>query len=136
VLPQLAIIALGGACGAVARYGVQVGLTRALPAAFPFGTLAVNVTGCLAFGALVAWFGVRPVGEASPGAAPGWSEAWQLALLTGFLGAYTTFSTFSWETIQLLRDGHAARALAYILASNALSLAAAWAGYRAVQAGV
>lgn len=112
-------IAAGGAVGAVARFGVVSGADR-LGLAFPWGTLLVNVAGSfligLAFGVLAhhARFDdlVRPF------------------FVVGVLGAFTTFSAFSMETVLLLNDARWLPALAYIAASVLVCVVAAWAGQR------
>lgn len=108
-------VALGGAVGAVARHGVNIGAGRLLGPGFPAGTLAVNVAGSFLMGLLV-------VVLAGRGNAPA------PLLMTGFLGGFTTFSAFSLDTVTLWQRGQAAVALAYVAASVGLSLAALLAG--------
>lgn len=116
-MKALLLVALGGACGAVLRH---LGQTLAASASWPWGTFAVNAVGCFAAGALLgAWAGAA------------WFDAgWRLFLVVGVLGAFTTFSAFSVETLTLWRDGRAAAAGGYVLASVAVSLLAALAGQR------
>jgi len=106
---------MAGAVGAMSRYGlgVAVGVRS-----FPWATLGINVTGSLALGFVVA-FGVER----------GWSDIKLLPITVGFLGAYTTFSTFSYETFTLLRENRAPTALTYVAASLIGGLLAASAGY-------
>jgi len=99
----LPLIALGGAAGSVLRY-LMVSAIGA-----PLGTAAVNVLGSLAIGAL---FVLIP------------REGWQLFLITGLLGGFTTFSAFSLDTLRLVEAGHPLQAVAYVLGSVALSLVA------------
>lgn len=112
-------IAAGGAVGAVARFGVVSGADR-LGLAFPWGTLVVNVAGSfligLALGALAhhARF----------------DEAIRPFFLVGVLGAFTTFSAFSMETLLLLADDRWLPAIGYVTASVVLCVLAAWAGHR------
>jgi CrcB protein len=87
---------------------------------FPAATLAINVTGCLAIG-LVA-------GLCRPGGAWTLREEYQLALVVGLLGGYTTFSTFGRETLGLIEAGRWGAAAAYVGLSNMLGIGAAWAG--------
>ncbi|MCB1537428.1 MAG: fluoride efflux transporter CrcB [Rhodospirillales bacterium] len=111
-------VALGGAIGAAARYGIGVGLARA-SVNFPFGTLAANTLGGLIMGVLVGWLAMRdPVGPAL-----------KLFLTTGILGGFTTFSTFSLETV-MLYDRKPMLAIVYVGASVALSIAACVLGLR------
>lgn len=114
-------VALGGAAGSVCRYAAQ-GLIRAvLPGTFPYGTLTVNLTGSLAIGSLAALF------EALGGSAAALQA--RLFLMVGVLGGYTTFSSFSLETLNLMRAGDWRTALIYVLSSNVGGLLLAFAGY-------
>jgi CrcB protein len=117
---KLLLIALGGALGTLARYGTHVlakGAGERL--AFPVATLAVNLLGCFLIGflqgALVERWPVR--------------EEYRLMLIVGFLGGFTTFSTFGWDTAALLRDGEVGRAVVYLAASNVVGVALVFAGY-------
>lgn len=94
-MQKLALIALAGAAGALSRYGLASAVQRLAGASFPLGTFVVNLTGCLAFGLLTGLFEGRLHVSAET----------RFALLTGFLGAYTTFSTYAFESAALLRDG-------------------------------
>ncbi len=113
-MQTLLIIAAGGAAGAVSRYWLTHLVQNWLGHGFPYGTLAVNVLGCLAAGTA---YGLLDRG-------PGFGQAWQALLIVGFLGAFTTFSAFSLATLQLLERGALAAALANVLLSVLLSLAA------------
>jgi len=115
---QLIAIAVGGAVGALLRYGVSVGVAGLLGRGFPYGTLAVNVLGCLAMGILY----VLLLERLALGA------EWRAALLVGLLGAFTTFSTFSMETLLLVENGEQLRALGNIAATVVLCLLATWVG--------
>jgi fluoride exporter len=117
-VPTFCGIAIAGALGALARYGLEGVVSRRLPTAFPWGTLAVNVSGALALGFLFTLTTERLL------VAP-WLRS---ALAIGFLGAYTTFSTFSLETFRLLEDGARGLALLNAAASVALGLVAVYAG--------
>ncbi len=117
---RLLVIALGGAAGAVCRYLVAGWVQSSAESLFPFGTLAVNVVGCFLFGILATMLtGAILV-----------PEPVRLLLLVGFLGAFTTFSTFGWETMAMLDDGEAGLAIANVLASNLLGFAGVWLGLR------
>lgn len=119
MIKTLCWIAAGGALGALARFGV-VHLAGRAGLQFPWGTLAVNVAGSLAIGVLLGALGRRE----------GAVEAVRPFLVIGVLGAFTTFSAFSMETVLLLQDARWGPALAYVLASVVLCVTAAWAGLR------
>jgi CrcB protein len=112
------IIALGAACGANARYWLTTWFVDRFGPAFPWGTLVINVTGSLLIGAIMAALAARAVTD----------PTLRLLLVTGFLGAYTTFSTFSYDTVRLLQTGEWIAAAGNVLGSVALGLAAAAAG--------
>lgn len=111
-------VLLGGAVGAPARYLVDRGVTRWKGTGFPWATLAINVCGSLLLGVLAA-LAVRGHLSTLPFAAGG----------AGFCGAFTTFSTFTWEALALAEDGFRARAAAYMGLSVVLGLGAAALGY-------
>lgn len=115
---QLLAIALGGAAGAVLRFGVSTGVAAVAGRAFPYGTLAANVVGSLAMGVLYVLFLERMAV----------SPELRAALLVGLLGAFTTFSTFSIETLMLVESGENLRALLNVVLSVVLCLAATWVG--------
>lgn len=111
-------IASGGAIGALLRYAISNGTHMLLGRAFPYGTLAVNVIGCMGMGLLYVLFLERL----------SMSPEWRAAMQIGLLGALTTFSTFSIETLLLLENGETQKAVLNILLSVLLCLAATWAG--------
>lgn len=114
-------VAAGGACGAVLRYCVQA---MASGAEFPWGTLLVNIAGCLAIGLAIGCF-----------AGAAWFETVGRPLLVaGVLGAFTTFSAFSVDTVLLWEQGRVVSATAYVVSSVACCLLAAALGYRAAGA--
>jgi CrcB protein len=117
---RLLTIAVGGAAGALCRYFVTGWVQGLATGPFPVGTLFVNFTGCFVFGVLAAIFA---------GTAPA-SDPYRVLLLVGFLGAYTTFSTFSWDTLALFDDGRLDLALLNVGASNLLCLTGVWLGHR------
>ncbi len=114
-------VAIGGALGSMARYGVS-GLVSAMAGGvFPFGTMVVNVTGAILIGFLATLSGPD-----SRFFIPAYGR---LFLMTGICGGYTTFSTFSLETANLMRDGEWGAALANIGGSVILCLVAIWVGH-------
>ncbi len=115
---QVLAIAVGGAAGAVMRFWVSTLTYRLLGQGFPWGTLMVNVTGSLAMGFIY----VLLVERLSLG------PEWRAVLMIGFLGAFTTFSTFSVEALNLVQAGSPMRALLYILASVIFCVLAAYVG--------
>lgn len=115
---QLIAIAAGGAVGALMRFWVSTGVYALLGRNFPWGTLAVNVLGSMMMGFLSVWLLERlAVGP-----------EWRAAILIGFLGAFTTFSTFSLETFNLIEDGALIRATLNMGGSVLLCVVAAWVG--------
>jgi CrcB protein len=123
---KLLLIGLGGAVGAVTRYGLA-GWAQSLAdrptatALFPWGTLSVNVIGCLLMG-LLAPLLLKEV-----------STEYRLMIMVGMLGAFTTWSSFGYETITMLSDGQFRYAAAYVAATNVACLAAVWIGYRLIE---
>ncbi len=115
---QLVAIALGGAVGALLRYWTSTGVYALLGREFPYGTLVVNVSGSLLMGFLT----VVMLERLSVG------PEWRAALLIGLLGAFTTFSTFSMETLNLIEQGAMLRAGLNAVLSVVLCLTAAWVG--------
>jgi len=110
-------IAIAGALGALARWGVGTWFGQRFPS-FAWGTLVVNVSGSFVLGLLFALLIEKAAG----------SPTMRLALTTGLMGAYTTFSTFSLETLRMLEDGATGSAVANIGLSLGLGLGAVWLG--------
>ena len=112
---QVLAIAGGGAVGALLRYWISIGVYALIGRGFPYGTLVVNVLGSLLMGFLYIWLLERVTA----------GVVVRAFLLIGVLGAFTTFSTFSMETLNLMEAGQFARALLNILLSVVLCIAAA-----------
>ncbi len=117
-MQQLLIIAGGGALGAVLRFEVSAYIYRLLGRDFPYGTLAVNVIGSFLMGVFFILIIERGL----------LSSEWRSAIIVGFLGAFTTFSTFSIETLALMESGEINRALLNIVFSVVVCLCATWIG--------
>jgi CrcB protein len=117
-LPQIIAIMLGGAFGAALRYLVSNGVYNLLGRDFPYGTLAVNLLGSFLMGILSVILLER--NELDP--------LLKLAILVGFLGAFTTFSTFSMDTLALINEGALSRALLNMLISVIVCVFAVWLG--------
>jgi len=115
---QVLAIAAGGAAGAVLRFWTSQGVHHFLGRGFPYGTLFVNALGSLLMGFLYVMFIDRL--DLAP--------EWRAAVLIGLLGAFTTFSTFSIETLNLFEQGDFVKAVLNILLSVGLCLAAGWLG--------
>ncbi|MBA2687879.1 MAG: fluoride efflux transporter CrcB [Gemmatimonadaceae bacterium] len=115
-------IALGGALGSVLRYGIGDAVQKFSAKGFPVGTMAVNVVGCLIVGILLQ----RLLNtQAHPAA--------RAFMVVGFCGGFTTFSTFSAETVSLMLGGEMGRATIYVVLSVTLCLLATWAGMNAAR---
>ena len=117
-LIQTLAIAGGGAIGALLRFWMSTGIHHLLGRGFPYGTLVVNVVGSLLMGFLY----IMLIEKLSLG------PVWRAALLVGLLGAFTTFSTFSIETLNLMEEGELIKALLNVVLSVVLCLFAAWVG--------
>lgn len=117
---QIFAIMLGGSVGAILRYLVSNGVYQWLGRDFPYGTLAVNLIGSLFLGLMSEALMVEPVGRLT--------AAYRPAILIGFFGSFTTFSTFALETVYLIEQGQHLRALSNALISVAACASAAWLG--------
>lgn len=115
---QWAWIAMGGALGSVLRFFLQGRFQTAFPGAFPIGTLGVNLIGSGIIGLLAGVFAAFPV-----------HANVRLFLIVGILGGFTTFSSFSLENVNLIREGQGRLVVIYVLASNVIGIGLACAGY-------
>jgi fluoride exporter len=104
--------------GATLRYVVAIWALERWGADFPYGTFIVNVSGAFVIGVVLAYLGERFE----------ISLLWRLFFVTGFLGGYTTFSTYAWEALALAEQGTFLRAGVYVLGSNALGFVGVWLG--------
>lgn len=115
---KIIYLLVGGALGSLARYLIS-GLThRHFEGIFPWGTLMANATGALVIGFFWGIFDQREIGPNT-----------RMFIFVGFLGGYTTFSTFALETMNLLRDGEMKYAVVNVLANNVLAIGLVFAGY-------
>ena len=117
-MPIVVGVALGGALGASARYGLDRLIERRSSAVFPWSTFTINVTGCFLIGVITAALVERHH-------LPAWLR---VGLVVGVVGGYTTFSTFAQEALELGEVHHAAAALGYVAASVTVGIAAVYAG--------
>ena len=117
---RLALIAIFGALGTLARYSLQGFVQIRMASAFPYGTLLINLSGCFLLG-LIGQFTLNRIVI---------SPDWRVAIAVGFFGGYTTFSSFGWETAKMLEDGEWLRASAYVGVSVAAGLLLSVAGIR------
>ena len=131
----ITILFVGGGVGTNARYWfgrlvTEIQTTRFPELEFPWGTFAINVSGSVILGTVVAWlYGFPPAPQPGPV-----TRNWYLLLATGFCGGYTTFSTFSLDTVQLLHDGKLVAALAYAIGSVVAGVIGLWLAVRVVAA--
>lgn len=111
------MVMVGGAVGSLARYVTGVAIMGRFGGRFPLGTMIINVTGSFLIGLLMTLLTER---QANP--------AWRLVLVVGFLGGYTTFSSFEWETYSAVRDGGFWIGVLNVAGSVALGYSAVWLG--------
>jgi CrcB protein len=112
------LVGAGGAVGCIARFLSQQFISRHYPSSFPWGTLLVNIVGCFIIGVVYA---LSEKGSVM-------SPEWRILLATGFCGGFTTFSSFAYENVALMRDGELLLTFLYIAASIIVGLAGAYLG--------
>ena len=112
------LIAFGGALGSMARYWVGSTIAGRMGTKFPYGTFVINITACMIIGFSLTFLAKRA--ELNP--------AWRFLVPVGFIGAYSTFSTYEWETLSTIRTGAFLLAAFYAVSSLILGLAAVWGG--------
>jgi fluoride exporter len=117
---RLTLIAVFGAIGTLARYGLQGFIHAGARGTFPYGTLLINLTGCFLLGLI----GQLTLNRMMI------SPDWRVAITVGFFGGYTTFSSFGWETAKMLEDGEWLPATTYVTASVVVGLLLSVAGIR------
>lgn len=121
---NILLVGVGGLVGSIARYLVAVFFAGQFSSVFPFATLTVNVIGCFLIGIL---FALSDRGNIL-------SPEWRILLTTGFCGGFTTFSTFSYESLRLMQDGEYFYLAAYVLISVIVGLAATFVGITLIRA--
>ncbi len=112
------LIALGGSIGSIARYWIGSTISGRFGTKFYYGTFVINITACIIIGFMLTFLGKRT--ELNP--------AWRYLVAIGFIGAYSTFSTYEWETFSSLRTGAFFIATLYAVASLFFGLVAVWCG--------
>ena len=117
-LQKYFLIAVGGALGSMARYWVGSMVASRMGTKFPYGTFVINITACVIIGFSLTLLARRA--DINP--------AWRFLVPVGFIGAYSTFSTYEWETLSTLRSGAFFLASLYAVSSLILGLAAVWGG--------
>lgn len=113
------LVALAGAVGTLVRMGLTTLAVRVLGGDFPWGTLTVNLLGSFAFGIVFGLVRSR-----------GLTPAHEVVLLVGLLGGFTTYSSFAFQSMELLSMGRTLAAVAYMVVTNTVGIAAVWAGLR------
>jgi len=117
-LQKYFLIAFGGALGSMARYWVGSTIASRMGTKFPYGTFVINITACVIIGFSLTLLAKRVE----------INSAWRFLVPVGFIGAYSTFSTYEWETLSTIRTGAFFLAALYAVSSLILGLAAVWAG--------
>ncbi len=119
-LLDILLLGAAGGVGTLLRAGCNTLAVRFYGQTFPWSTLAVNVAGSFAFGALYALLRSRAA----------FTSTHETVVLVGLLGGFTTYSSFAFQSVEMLASGRTSAALAYIVATNVLAVSAAWAGLR------
>ena len=117
-LEKYLLVALGGALGSMARFWLGSAIANRVGAKLPYGTFLINMLACAAIGFSLTFLATHA----------GLSPAWRFVLPIGFIGAFSTFSTYQWETFSNLRNGALLLAIGYAVGSLVLGFAAVWGG--------
>ena len=112
------MVGIGGFVGAIARYWLGVYIGGKMGSRFPYGTFVINMTGCFLIGFILTVLSQNAH----------WNPNWRYLLPIGFIGAYTTFSTFEYETLRSMQDGQFLMAFLNVALSVVVGFAAVWAG--------
>lgn len=113
------LVAAGGALGSMARYGSGIVVGKVWPSPFPLATMLINIVGSLAMGLFIGYLARTT---------PGWQADARLFVAVGILGGFTTFSSFSLDTIAMVERGEIGQAALYVLVSVAVGIAALYGG--------
>ncbi len=114
----LLLVGIGGGVGSIIRYTLSLFISRHVPVSFPLGTFLVNISGCFLIGVFYS-LSIKYTG---------FNPEWRLLLITGICGGYTTFSTFSYDGLILMRQGALLYFMLYVVGSVVLGLLATFAG--------
>jgi CrcB protein len=118
-MKEVLIVGLGGFLGSISRYLLQNAIVHRFISIFPLGTFSINIIGSLLIGLI---FGLSERYQ--------WmTQEWRLFLAIGFMGSFTTFSTFAFDNLQLIKDGNYIQLFWYTVLSFAIGIALAWVGY-------
>jgi len=117
-LSKYIFIAVGGSLGAIARFWVGSAVAMRLGTKFPYGTFMINISACIIIGFSLTFLAKRT--DLNP--------AWRFLIPIGFVGAYSTFSSYEWETVSIMRNGEFSMAALYAFCSLFLGLVAIWCG--------
>lgn len=117
-MEKLIAVGIGGGIGSIARYSINMAASKLAPINFPIGTLIANLLGCLLIGFLWSYFDRVHI-----------NNEYRLFIFTGFLGGFTTFSTFARETEQLFKTGEVFHGLSYLLLSNLFGISMVAVGF-------
>lgn len=112
------MVGVGGGLGSILRFWLGSYIGSRMGTRFPYGTFVINITGSFLIGLILALLTVKTQ----------WSSNWRYLIPIGFLGGYTTFSSFEWETLRTIQDGQIALALLYVGTSVVFGFAAVWGG--------
>ena len=112
------LVGIGGCLGSILRFWLGNYIGSKMGTRFPYGTFVVNITGSFLVGLVFAWLTVRT----------SWSPNWRYLIPIGFIGGYTTFSGFEYETLRTIQDGQIGLGLLYVAASVVVGFVAVWGG--------